>query len=42
MKILVTGSTGFVGRHVVQWLVEHGYDEVIATGGYIDQAKQFP
>jgi len=25
MKILVTGSTGFIGRHVVEWLVNNGY-----------------
>jgi len=42
MKILVTGSTGFVGRHVVQWLVDHGYDDVIATGTSIEKAKLFP
>ncbi|MDD3064572.1 MAG: NAD(P)-dependent oxidoreductase [Massilibacteroides sp.] len=41
MKILVTGSTGFVGRHVVQWLVNHEY-EVIATGTSKEKAKQFP
>jgi dTDP-6-deoxy-L-talose 4-dehydrogenase (NAD+) len=42
MKILVTGSTGFVGHHVVQWLVDHGYDDVVATGTSIEKAKQFP
>jgi dTDP-6-deoxy-L-talose 4-dehydrogenase (NAD+) len=41
VKILVTGSTGFVGRHVVQWLVDHGYDDVVATGTSIEKAKQF-
>jgi len=42
MKILVTGSTGFVGHHVVQWLVDHGYDDVVATGTSFEKAKQFP
>ena len=41
MKILITGSTGFIGRHVVQWLVDHGYDDIIATGTSIENAKQF-
>jgi len=41
MKILITGATGFIGRHVVQWLVDHGYDDIIATGTSIEKAKQF-
>ena len=40
MKILVTGATGFIGNHVVQWLVDHGYT-VIATGTSEEKAKQF-
>lgn len=39
MKILVTGATGFIGKHIVQWLVNHGYN-VIATGTSIEKAKQ--
>ncbi len=39
-KILVTGATGFVGHHVVQWLVDHDYD-VIATATSEDKAKKF-
>jgi len=39
MKILVTGSTGFIGQHVVQWLVNHEY-EVIATGTSEEKAKK--
>jgi len=40
MKILVTGATGFIGHHVVQWLVDHDYD-VIATGTSEEKAKKF-
>jgi len=42
MNILVTGSTGFIGRHVVQWLVDNGYDDVITTGTSVEKAKQYP
>lgn len=41
MKILVTGATGFIGHHVVQWLVDHDYD-VVATGTSREKAKRFP
>ena len=40
MKILVTGATGFVGQHVVRWLVNHGYS-VTATGTSTEKAKAF-
>ena len=40
MKILVTGATGFVGQHVVRWLVNHGYT-VTATGTSAEKAKAF-
>ena len=40
MKILVTGATGFVGQHVVRWLVNHGYN-VTATGTSTEKAKAF-
>ena len=39
-KILVTGATGFIGHHVVQWLVDHDYD-VIATGTSEEKAEKF-
>lgn len=39
-KILVTGATGFIGHHVVQWLADRGYD-VVATGTSEERAKQF-
>lgn len=38
-KILVTGATGFIGHHVVQWLADRGYT-VIATGTSEEKAKQ--
>ena len=40
MKILVTGSTGFIGHHVVKWLVDNNY-EVIATGTDTKKASQY-
>ena len=40
MKILVTGATGFIGHHVVQWLADHSYT-VIATGTSEEKAKLF-
>ncbi len=40
MKILVTGATGFVGHHVVNWLVNKNY-EVIATGTDTKKASQY-
>ncbi|MDV0441934.1 NAD-dependent epimerase/dehydratase family protein [Methanorbis furvi] len=39
-KILVTGATGFIGHHVVQWLVNHDYG-VITTGTSEKKAKKF-
>ena len=41
MKILVTGATGFVGHHVVNWLVDNNY-EVIASGTDTNKASQYP
>ncbi|MFB9953207.1 NAD-dependent epimerase/dehydratase family protein [Rhizobium puerariae] len=31
MKYLVTGGEGYVGRHVVKWLVANGNDVIVAT-----------
>ena len=42
MKILVTGATGFIGHHVVNWLVENRpNDEIIATGTSEEKAKKY-
>jgi len=41
MKILVTGSTGFIGRHVVHELLKLGH-EIIASARTINQAKMMP
>ena len=40
MKILVTGASGFIGNHVVEYLLKSGAD-VIATSRNIDKAKAF-
>ena len=40
MKVLVTGSTGFIGRHVITELLK--YDcEIIATATSEEKAKRF-
>lgn len=31
MKVLVTGGSGFIGRHIVEELLEHGYEVKILT-----------
>jgi nucleoside-diphosphate-sugar epimerase len=38
MRILVTGSTGFIGTHVITYLLDKGHD-VIATSSDISKAK---
>lgn len=40
MKVLVTGATGFVGRHVVAQLLERGH-EVIAVARNVGKARNF-
>ncbi|MDD2685717.1 MAG: NAD(P)-dependent oxidoreductase [Gallionella sp.] len=41
MKVMVTGSTGFVGRHVVNELLARGHS-VIATARDIGRAQKMP
>jgi len=40
-RVLVTGATGFIGRHVVPELIHLGYD-VVVTGRDGSRASQFP
>jgi len=40
MKILITGSTGFIGQHVVSWLIKNSYN-VIASSTREDKASVF-
>lgn len=41
MKVMVTGATGFVGRHVVEHLLASGHD-VVAVSRDLKQAKKMP
>jgi len=41
MKILVTGATGFIGQHVVIWLVQNRkHDEIITSSTSLEKAKK--
>ena len=41
MKVMVTGATGFVGRHVVKELLARGHS-VVATARDVGRAQQMP
>jgi dTDP-6-deoxy-L-talose 4-dehydrogenase (NAD+) len=41
MKVMVTGATGFVGRHVVNTLLAHGHS-VVAVARDIKPARELP
>ncbi|MGD9974260.1 MAG: NAD-dependent epimerase/dehydratase family protein [Desulfatirhabdiaceae bacterium] len=41
MKILVTGSTGFIGRHIVPVLLQQRH-EITATARNLDRARSMP
>ena len=41
MKVMVTGSTGFVGRHVVEELLARGHS-VVASARDVGRAQQMP
>ena len=40
MKVIVTGATGFIGRHLITKLVMHGH-QVTAVGRDVNRAKTF-
>ncbi len=40
-KILVTGATGFIGRYVVESLLDAGYT-VVATSAHAEKARLEP
>ncbi|HVS45197.1 MAG TPA: GDP-mannose 4,6-dehydratase [Verrucomicrobiae bacterium] len=42
MRALVTGASGFVGRHLTTALVDAGYDSVLGAGGPNDRGDFFP
>ena len=41
MKVLVVGSTGFIGSHIMNNLCQHTDIDIIATTRNIEKAKKF-
>ena len=40
MKVLVTGSTGFIGSHLIRELLKRKSNQIVATSRSIDKAKK--
>ena len=41
MKILVTGSTGFIGNYLINLLLKNKSNQIIASSSNINEAKKF-
>ena len=41
MKILVTGATGFIGRHLIPQLLKDKSNQIVATSRSVDKAMKF-
>lgn len=39
MKILITGSTGFIGNHLIEYLIKNTSHDIIASGTNLKKAK---
>jgi ADP-L-glycero-D-manno-heptose 6-epimerase len=39
-QIIVTGAAGFIGSCMVQWLLQHGYTNIVAVDDFTKEAKK--